>query len=68
VMADAPKEALPSVLIIENENGEVYIVEDSYQRSQIEKILKSSKPRATRASTLKNQNVEQLKSKISFIK
>lgn len=39
-MFQASGEALPSVLIVQNENGNVFIVENKKSESQIEKILK----------------------------
>lgn len=35
--------ALPSVLIIESENGDVFIVESKESKPQVEKILKTEK-------------------------
>lgn len=36
-----PEGAQPNVLIVENDNGEVYIVDNEESISQVEKILKS---------------------------
>lgn len=44
-MFAATSASLPSVLIVENENGEVYIIEDKDSKSQVEKILKTEKCR-----------------------
>ena len=49
---------LDQCLIIENQNGEVYIVEDKERMAQIQKILKSTKPKATRATKIKIEDTE----------
>ena len=35
-----PESALPNILIVENDNGEVYIVENKESISKVEKFLK----------------------------
>lgn len=42
--------SLPSVLIVENESGDVFIVEDKKSESQVDKILKTEKSKAKRRS------------------
>lgn len=37
------KASLPTVLIVENSNGSVYIVESKETESQVDKILKTDK-------------------------
>lgn len=38
-------EGLPSVLIVEGENGDVFIVENKDSETQVERILKTEKSR-----------------------
>ena len=39
-MSSASQTSVPSVLIVESEDGNVFIVEDKESKSQVEKILK----------------------------
>lgn len=47
---------LPSVLIVQGENGDVFIVENVESETQVEKILKTEKP--SRSTRKKKQQVE----------
>lgn len=42
-MWDSSSNSLPSVLIVENESGDVFIVEDKKSAPQVQKILKTEK-------------------------
>lgn len=45
--------SLPTVLIVENGNGSVYIVENKETESQVDKILKTEKKQSTRKPATK---------------
>lgn len=45
-MWKAPGAALPSVLIVEGENGDVFIIESKESKPQVDKILKTEKSKS----------------------
>jgi hypothetical protein len=47
------KKAIPSVLIVENGNGDVFIVENKKTKPQVEKILKSDSTTPRKSSRRK---------------
>lgn len=52
-MWESSNTSLPSVLIVEGDNGDVFIVENMESKPQVEKILKTEK--SSRSLRKKNQ-------------
>jgi hypothetical protein len=49
---------LPSVLIVENESGDVFIVENKSSEPEIEKILKTEKTKNSPGSSKKKTEIK----------
>lgn len=57
-MWNASGASLPSVLIVENESGDVYIVENIDSKSQVDRILKTEKSTRSRKPEIKIEPYE----------